>query len=230
MRVCTKCQKELPDSAFHRRENGRLRNECAACVYQKVKRWRKENPEKYRAMQKRRKRVYRPKPPREIVCAWCGQTVTATGGRQKFCSRACHLLQQNHGDKPERRCEVCGKPLARLKRADAVTCSPVCNVRLWQSRNEERHRRNAADNASRRRARKRDLPEEPIDRLSIYDRDKGICHLCGRKVSPKTFHLDHLVPVSLGGGTVAANLRVAHPSCNVRKHTKAMNEQLMLIG
>jgi 5-methylcytosine-specific restriction endonuclease McrA len=42
--------------------------------------------------------------------------------------------------------------------------------------------------------------------------------------------IDHLIPLSQGGGHVRANLRAAHRVCNVNRGIRGGNEQLMLIG
>ena len=57
----------------------------------------------------------------------------------------------------------------------------------------------------------------PIDRPAVYERDAGICHLCGRPVDPRDFHLDHVIPLVDGGPHTADNLKVAHPVCNRQK-------------
>jgi len=43
------------------------------------------------------------------------------------------------------------------------------------------------------------VPQPQIDRLRLYQRDKGICHICKRKVSINKFTLDHLIPRIHGG-------------------------------
>jgi hypothetical protein len=58
---------------------------------------------------------------------------------------------------------------------------------------------------------------EPIPRalrLAVFERDGGRCADCGA-----TFELqfDHVIPVSLGGATTAANLQVLCGDCNRRK-------------
>lgn len=58
-----------------------------------------------------------------------------------------------------------------------------------------------------------------IDRMAIYERDRGICHICRRKVSIRTFTLDHLIPRSDGGLDIPPNLAVAHLRCNTRRFT-----------
>ncbi len=41
-----------------------------------------------------------------------------------------------------------------------------------------------------------------------------VCHLCGRPIGGQDWDVDHVVPVSRGGGDELANLRPAHASCN----------------
>ena len=52
------------------------------------------------------------------------------------------------------------------------------------------------------------------NRHRIYDRDKGICYLCGDLVDPTDFHIDHFIPISRGGPNSEENLRLTHPICN----------------
>lgn len=76
-------------------------------------------------------------------------------------------------------------------------------------------------NTARRRARKRDLDNEKIDVDAIKLRDKMICHICNRKVGEGApFHLDHVIPLSKGGPTTMANLKLAHPRCNLSKRDR----------
>lgn len=60
-------------------------------------------------------------------------------------------------------------------------------------------------------------------RTKVYERDKGICHLCGYWVPPPSLDLrhpkrratvDHLVPTVHGGTDSYENLRLAHANCN----------------
>lgn len=54
-------------------------------------------------------------------------------------------------------------------------------------------------------------------RAQVIARDGYVCGLCGGVVEPTDLHIDHRVPVSRGGPTVAGNLQVAHAACNTRK-------------
>lgn len=69
-----------------------------------------------------------------------------------------------------------------------------------------------------RRARLRNAPViEHISRQEVYERDQGRCHICGKKVDPQKWHLDHLVPLSKGGEHSMRNVAVAHPQCNLSR-------------
>jgi 5-methylcytosine-specific restriction endonuclease McrA len=49
---------------------------------------------------------------------------------------------------------------------------------------------------------------------------KGVCPLCGTTIEQSTigtFHVDHVIPFTWGGGYEAGNLQVTHPSCNLSK-------------
>jgi hypothetical protein len=58
---------------------------------------------------------------------------------------------------------------------------------------------------------------DDVDRAVVFERDRGVCGICGEGVDPADFHVDHIVPLLEGGEHSYANVRVAHPSCNVRR-------------
>ncbi len=54
----------------------------------------------------------------------------------------------------------------------------------------------------------------------IWERDRGLCGICGQPVVLGAMQLDHIIPRSLGGPTTPENLRTAHPTCNNRRRNK----------
>lgn len=58
---------------------------------------------------------------------------------------------------------------------------------------------------------------ENISREAVFERDGGRCHICGDLVEQSNWHLDHLVPVVLGGQHTMLNVAVSHPQCNIRR-------------
>ena len=89
--------------------------------------------------------------------------------------------------------------------------------RLAQQRYARRHPERVLAHTQLRRARVRAATLERVDRLAVYARDGGRCHLCGRPVSRTTFTLDHVVALARGGPHALANVAIAHPRCNFRK-------------
>ncbi len=80
----------------------------------------------------------------------------------------------------------------------------------WRSENRER----VAGYHARRRMYLASGEVEVFSRQEIFIRDNGRCHICGKLVDPRKWHLDHLLPLSLGGEHIKRNVAVAHPWCN----------------
>lgn len=62
---------------------------------------------------------------------------------------------------------------------------------------------------------------EPINRNLVWERDAGICGICGDSVEGK-WHMDHIIPLSLGGSHTYDNVQVSHPRCNIQKSNKIL--------
>lgn len=84
----------------------------------------------------------------------------------------------------------------------------------WAKDNPEAVRRRGRIAASRRRARLREAFVEDVDPQVVFERDEGICGICGTPVERDAFDVDHVVPLAQGGEHSYRNVRVAHPSCN----------------
>jgi len=91
------------------------------------------------------------------------------------------------------------------------------------------HQDECRDRNARRRAEKKAVTVEVFTRAEIFERDKGRCHLCGRKVKPNNWHLDHLLPLSKDGKHSKDNVAVSCSQCNLKKHNMGQS-QLRLIG
>lgn len=82
------------------------------------------------------------------------------------------------------------------------------------------HRFLIAARDGERRAIKRGLTADKVDYESIVERDAWACHVCGGHVDLTTLSFDHVIPIAKGGPHTYENVKVAHQSCNYRKHTK----------
>lgn len=110
---------------------------------------------------------------------------------------------------------------------DQTYCSKTCKARLL-----DRNRRNF-----RRRAQHYGVPYEVVSKKRVYERDGWRCGICKRKVNPDltwphdmSASLDHIVPMSRGGGHLYVNVQLAHLKCNVDKGAGSVGEQLALLG
>ena len=69
----------------------------------------------------------------------------------------------------------------------------------------------------------RNVPYEKIDREEIYQKDGMICGICGKPLERSDFTVDHIIPISKGGGHVFGNVHSAHRICNIRRGTKPLD-------
>lgn len=88
--------------------------------------------------------------------------------------------------------------------------------RRWRQANPDKVRLHLY----RRRALKAMVEHQPYTRTEIYERDGGRCKICGveLKLEPNGFHIDHIVPISLGGPDIPANVQLSCQPCNNGKH------------
>lgn len=64
-------------------------------------------------------------------------------------------------------------------------------------------------------------------RRGLWERDGRTCYLCHKEICDwdgAAMHIDHVRPRSQGGSDEVHNLRIAHPTCNLRKGDRALSE------
>jgi hypothetical protein len=100
-----------------------------------------------------------------------------------------------------------------------LRCS-VCNHHRTRSRNMQWSGKN--------RAQEWHVPFENIDPYIVFEEDKWVCGICNKTVNRQLYKpdlmspsLDHVVPLSKGGGHVRSNVQLAHLLCNIIKHNKS---------
>lgn len=215
-RTCTRCGHERNlDTDYYRRGDGSLNPWCKECYRE----W-------YRA-----RGGYTTT--RTVQCEWCDGEFTTPYQRTRYCSSGCkgsaRARRRKKGvavaRKPDRQCVHCGAAMPRKMRADARFCSDACN--------------SAAHQVTRKMAKRAgaDRSSVLVSRAAIADRDGWRCGICGGKVArgkkypdPMCASIDHIIPLSHGGGNGAENLRLTHLRCNVTRRDRATDDQLMLVG
>jgi 5-methylcytosine-specific restriction endonuclease McrA len=93
-------------------------------------------------------------------------------------------------------------------------------MQRWRNENPDKWRPIHRKKEALRRARLRGCEAEAIDPAVVFERDEGVCGICGGAVDPADWHMDHVVPIARGGPHVYANVQVAHPRCNSSKGAK----------
>lgn len=156
----------------------------------RLRRWRKANPDRARVLNRRSRERHLEKRRAESRL-YQNQHPEARRASQRRC-------RQRH---PERNRE---------------------EVRLWRKRNPIK----ANAITARRRARRRALPDTLTGEEAQQILAVGRCFYCGERFPPGELALEHLIPVSKGGGTTRANIVAACRSCNSRKNVKEVKEVL----
>lgn len=99
--------------------------------------------------------------------------------------------------------------------------------REWDKRNPGAHIRH--NNA--RRARKQNnggfLSKGIQEKL--LELQRGMCACCKKKLG-NDYHLDHIIPLSLGGTNTDDNVQLLHSKCNLKKHAKHPIDYMQSIG
>jgi 5-methylcytosine-specific restriction endonuclease McrA len=197
VKVCRECGRELPATPafFHRKRDNRdgLHTKCKECA---------------NAYARRNQKARR--------------DASLSGGpelREEYLSTHRRYRESHREELATKQREYCKrkkespsykKPLRTREKATEYRTR-------WRGANRERwtiYRRN-------RRARKKGAEgtHTTDDIKAQYDRQKGKCFYCKKKVGID-YHVDHVVPLSLGGSNGPENLVIACPSCNCRKSNK----------
>lgn len=64
---------------------------------------------------------------------------------------------------------------------------------------------------------------------AIYYQQKGLCTACYKPLNKK-FHIDHIIPINLGGSNNKSNIQLLHPVCNMRKSAKHPVDYMQELG
>ena len=90
--------------------------------------------------------------------------------------------------------------------------------------------RKVLDGELRRAIREGRIADCTIDEINnalmffVDENNKPVCPYSGTELTISNLHLEHIIPISLGGGTVAENLIPSCSSCNFSKNGNHMIE------
>jgi 5-methylcytosine-specific restriction endonuclease McrA len=226
-KVCTVCGLPKPRAEFSKdaQKKDGLRSNCKAC--HRVARaeyeasYRAEHHDKVlRAQAKHREHN------RDRISARAKAERLANGEHRRAVERKSHEKHREQKRAYELRRRTENLERERVRQAAFREAN---RERLRQRRRElylqniERRRLKSRQEAMLRQARKAAVVVEPVSYRAIWERDQGICYLCGGGIEPSDVHYDHVVPLSKGGAHSMANIRATHSICNLRKKDKIID-------
>lgn len=166
-------------------------------------------------------------------CIECGTLIV---GRKSssLCSNRCKQISANKtAFGAPRVCGVCEKTFTWNEECYADMCSSECR----ESRKREVKKRNHKIAKYRRRAMLKRVRFDRFDPHDVFKRDSYKCQHCKRKTKPNADvnhplypNLDHIIPVSKGGGHTKKNTQCLCRKCNIDKSDKEYPDQLLLVG
>jgi len=99
----------------------------------------------------------------------------------------------------------------------------------WRDKNKEKSKMVRAASYAKRRAFKVNGSINSSFIKQLMDYQKCMCVVCRKDIS-KSFHLDHIVPISKGGNSEKYNLQLLCPECNLRKWNKSPIDFMQSMG
>jgi 5-methylcytosine-specific restriction endonuclease McrA len=98
-------------------------------------------------------------------------------------------------------------------------------ARKWVGRNPERRAEILRNDLARRR--RASGVHTAADVARLYEAQRGVCVGCGCALIAKgkgKYHVDHIMPIALGGSNWPENLQLLCPTCNMTKQKKHPDE------
>ena len=233
IRFCKKCQSETerrknggcqPCAAAYRLMNAeRIRASSAAyrdSNREKVRaastKYRLENPEKVKAAQA----AYEEKNRDKINAS---KAKWRRSNPKKCAEQAAKWRAANHekAKAAGRRCYAANREKINARAAEWRKENAACWVKqrkaLWRAENPESNRLYMQKRRVRKLSSGGALSKGIVGRLLKLQR--GLCPCCKRPLGNE-YHMDHIMPLALGGEHVDSNIQLLRASCNLRKQAK----------
>jgi 5-methylcytosine-specific restriction endonuclease McrA len=202
MKICSQCGECKPRSEYHKKTSSKdgLKAACKECRNAKNTLYRKNNPEKARSSWV----SYREKNT-ELVKQRLKDWMSAN--KDKANARSAAWYQENKEKTKAQAKEWYGKNIERAKN----------NASKRYAENPEPYKIRAHN----RRVKIIESGEK-LSRgltLKLFKLQKGKCACC-KKPLGNDYHMDHIMPLALGGTNTDDNIQLLRARCNLQKHAK----------
>lgn len=213
-KVCTKCGIAKPVTEFYK-AGDKLKGDCKSCYKISSYAWRANNPEKVKAALVAW-RLTNADIIKAKSSAWY-KSNTARANANNAAWRESNLERKKASDKawkeanPERMmASIKAWRIANIERAKS-------NVSKWSANNPEKRRIHSLN----RRARKIAGGGTVLHGLAakLFKLQRGKCPCCGLPLGDN-YHMDHIMPLALGGIHTDSNMQLLRQRCNNQKHSK----------
>jgi 5-methylcytosine-specific restriction endonuclease McrA len=156
-------------------------------------------------------------------CAWpgCDKLVWIAKSRTRMCDPHANVMRRRSN-------RVRFNEKARVRNRRYARQYPE-KVSAWNKKWRDANPDKQREYRLERHARVRGQFVERVYRSVLFERDNGRCGLCGKKVDPANWHMDHIVPLLHGGEHSYANVQVTHPFCNESKGARLIEHQMALL-
>lgn len=122
-------------------------------------------------------------------------------------------------------CKLCGRTFE--SKFGRQFCSLACKKK-WNNRLREKRK-----SLRTKKAKENGKYDNTITLEKVFKRDKGICYICGKKLTLDTFYnnplaptIEHVIPIIKGGTHTWNNVKLACRRCNNLKGSKLGKELL----
>lgn len=150
--------------------------------------------------------------------------------KQRMCAQQIQRIKTlNYVARSEKKCRVC-QTIKSI--SDFTRHARTADGFRYECAECRKNQRQTLDykiqnslNKQRRRAREKNAEgsHKAEDIKFLYYKQSGKCLYCEKELE-KTFHLDHIIPLSRGGSNWKENLQILCPTCNMRKSNKTPEE------
>lgn len=97
----------------------------------------------------------------------------------------------------------------------------------YRKNNPEKIRIHNRNSKSRKKNAPGKMSKDIVSRLMVLQ--KGKCTACNKKLN-NDYHLDHIIPLALGGTNFDSNIQLLHSICNKRKQAKHPVDFMQSLG